>query len=111
MLGSAVAPGEPAADAELWGWRGAFLGAAVLGFAVAALLLMLRRRPEPETPAPARQGADTAAPAGGCCCRRAILLNLVFFVLLAMISGGITTIPWSRSARSTARRWRPPTRR
>ena len=54
MLGSAVAPGSLLMMQSLWGWRGAFIGAGVLGFAVAALLLAMgddaetsrmRRRP------------------------------------------------------------------
>ncbi len=42
MLGSAVAPATLLAMQSLWGWRGAFIGAGLLGFAVAALLLALR---------------------------------------------------------------------
>src|SRR5262249_1806560 len=41
ILGSAVAPASLLFLAERFGWRGAFLGAAVLGFAAAALLVVM----------------------------------------------------------------------
>ena len=89
MLGSAVAPATLLMMQSLWGWRGAFIGAGVLGLAVAALLAVMRedgaavdvaasngRAPE----GPERWRVLLSAP---------ILLNLLFFVLLAMIAGGI----------------------
>src|SRR6202158_1305028 len=39
MLGSAVAPASLLLMQNYWGWRGAFIGAGILGFAVAAILL------------------------------------------------------------------------
>ena len=89
MLGSAVAPATLLAMQSLWGWRGAFIGAGLLGFAVAGLLLALRDGADTGTVAPplATDGETTVgwrillAPQ--------ILLNLIFFVLLAMMSGGM----------------------
>ena len=88
MLGSAVAPASLLLMQSLWGWRGAFVGAGILGFAVAALLLALRDRAE-VTPPPAPREVDAATAAGWrILLSPPILLNLVFFVLLALISGG-----------------------
>ena len=88
MLGSAVAPPSLLMMQSLWGWRGAFVGAGVIGFAVAALLMAMRDHAEFKPSAAARD-KDTAAPVGWrILLAPAILLNLVFFVLLALISGG-----------------------
>ena len=88
MLGSAVAPPSLLVMQSLWGWRGAFVGAGVIGFAVAALLMAMRDHAEFKPSAAARD-KDTAAPLGWrILLAPAILLNLVFFVLLALISGG-----------------------
>jgi FSR family fosmidomycin resistance protein-like MFS transporter len=88
MLGSAVAPASLLIMQSLWGWRGAFIGAGVLGFAVAALLLALRqdagtsaRSPRSETAKSAQGWRLLMTPA--------ILLNLGFFILLALMSGGV----------------------
>ena len=88
MLGSAVAPASLLMMQSLWGWRGAFIGAGLLGFAVAAMLLAVRDNAETKTAAPPR-AADAATTVGWrLLLSPAILLNLVFFVLLAMMSGG-----------------------
>ena len=87
MLGSAVAPGSLLLMQSLWGWRGAFIGAAALGFAVAALLLVIGEDPEkPATAAPA-QAAESVG--WQLLLSPPILLNLGFFVLLALMSGGM----------------------
>jgi MFS transporter, FSR family, fosmidomycin resistance protein len=88
MLGSAVAPASLLMMQSLWGWRGAFVASGVLGVVVAAFILTVRENAvEPHPAAAARAGADngnwrllTSAP---------ILLNLLFFMLLAMMSGAI----------------------
>ena len=86
MLGSAVAPPSLLLMQSLWGWRGAFVGAGVFGFVVAALLMAVRDNGDVKPIAPAR---DKDAPVGWrLLLAPAILLNLVFFVLLALISGG-----------------------
>ena len=89
MLGSAVAPASLLMMQSLWGWRGAFVGAGVLGFGVAALLLAMRDSAA-VTAAPAPRAADATAAVGWrLLLSPAILLNLLFFVLLAMMSGGM----------------------
>lgn len=89
MLGSAVAPASLLIMESLWGWRGAFIGAGVLGLATAAVLVTMRdstgRAGSDRTP----RSTDTAATSWRLLLSAPILLNLVFFVLLAMISGGL----------------------
>ena len=90
MLGSAVAPPTLLAMQSVWGWRGAFIGAGFIGFAVAAVLLAVRDNGAAAHAQPARAGAQAPAAAGWrLLLSPPILLNLVFFVLLAMMSGGI----------------------
>ncbi len=92
MLGSAVAPPTLLLMQSVWGWRGAFIGAGIIGFVVAAAVLMVR---EPVAgaapPAPAkRTAADDGEPAGwALLLSPPILLNLVFFILLAFMNSGI----------------------
>jgi FSR family fosmidomycin resistance protein-like MFS transporter len=89
MLGSAVAPASLLMMQSLWGWRGAFIGTGVLGFAVAAVLLPARDNGETKAPAPVPRDADATSAVGWrLLFSPPILLNLVFFVLLAMMSGG-----------------------
>ena len=93
MLGSAVAPASLLFLAERFGWRGAFFGAAVLGFAVAALLVamggVLTDRDEPAAPAKTRDD-DTAGGSGWrLLLAPPILFNFVFFIMLSLASGGV----------------------
>jgi MFS transporter, FSR family, fosmidomycin resistance protein len=87
MLGSAVAPGSLLLMQTIWGWRGAFIGAGALGLAAAALLLVMSDEPEkPAAPVPAQKAEAVGwrlllAPP--------ILLNLGFFLLLAIMNGGM----------------------
>jgi len=90
MLGSAVAPASLLMMQSVWGWRGAFVGAGILGFAVAAILLAVRENAAVVVPAaPPRADADKSAVGWRLLLSAPILLNLVFFMLLAIISGGI----------------------
>lgn len=90
MLGSAVAPVTLLMMQSLWGWRGAFIGAGALGFAVAAILLAIRDQSPTSAPtAPKAEAVKTTAASWQLLLSAPILLNLVFFVLLAMISSGI----------------------
>jgi len=90
MMGSAVAPVTLLTMQSLWGWRGAFIGAGLLGFAIAALLLAVRAQPPAaSTAAPARPGGVAPATGWRLLLSTPILLNLVFFMLLSMMSGGI----------------------
>lgn len=85
MLGSAVAPGSLLLMQNIWGWRGAFVGAGTLGFAVAALLLVMSDdRDKPAAPAPKAEIVGWRL-----LLSPPILLNLGFFVLLAIMSGGM----------------------
>jgi MFS transporter, FSR family, fosmidomycin resistance protein len=94
MLGNAAAPPSLLFLQSMVGWRGAFMGAAVLGL-VAALVMAVAGEPPETGSAPAKPKARDAksadgAPAGW---RRllspAILLNLGFFIMLAMSSGAL----------------------
>jgi len=88
MLGSAVAPASLLMMQSLWGWRGAVIGAGMLGFAVAAVLLAVRDNAEIRSVPTPRDDDATGAVGWRLLLSPAILLNLVFFVLLAMMSGG-----------------------
>jgi FSR family fosmidomycin resistance protein-like MFS transporter len=90
MLGSSLAPVSLLAMQSVWGWRGAFIGAGVLGFVAATILLAVREQAAtPAATPPAR--ADEDKPVGGLklLLSAPILLNLFFFALLAVVSGGI----------------------
>src|SRR5580693_878175 len=99
ILGSAVAPATLLAMQSHYGWRGAHVGAAILGFAVVALLLA--QRPGPEDRSAARRRADTSSGVGNESSQTRdhgwrfllsppIMLNLCFFVLLSL-AGGLQT--------------------
>jgi len=88
MLGSAVAPVTLLMMQSVWGWRGAFVGAAMLGLLVAVLLLAVRENAEKKVAPPKRPEGDAAASGWRVLLSAPILLNLMFFVLLAMMSGG-----------------------
>ena len=88
MLGAACAPVSLLLMQGVWGWRGAFIGAALLGLAVAALLLI--QREEPPVVHPAKPAAASPGPTGWKLLLSApILMNLMFFVLLALASAGL----------------------
>lgn len=92
FLGGAVAPGCMLLGAALWGWQGAFLLAAALGYAVALLLLMGGSvLPKQSDAAPV---LDKAAPepvgqGWSLLFSGPILRNLFFFTLLALSGGGL----------------------
>jgi FSR family fosmidomycin resistance protein-like MFS transporter len=87
MLGWAVAPGSLLLMQAYWGWRGAFLGAAVLGLAAAGLLLV---RPEPPAAIALRKPDGAEAPsAWRLLLSGPVVLNLAFFLLLALVNGGL----------------------
>jgi MFS family permease len=89
MLGSAVAPASLLMMQSSWGWRGAFVGAAVFGFAVALLLLLVRDGTTPTANAGTRPPSDSSDTGWRLLLSAPILLNLAFFILLAMMSGGL----------------------
>jgi MFS transporter, FSR family, fosmidomycin resistance protein len=88
MLGSAVAPATLLLMHSLWGWRGAFIGAGMLGFAVAAALALIREQ-EPASGGAERANSEEKGAAWRLLLSAPIVLNLFFFVLLAMMSGGM----------------------
>jgi len=99
ILGSAVAPATLLAMQSRFGWRGAFVGAAVLGFAVLALLIAQppvsadrladQRRPAP--PADGRADASDRKDHGWqLLLSPPIVLNLCFFILISVM-GGLNT--------------------
>jgi FSR family fosmidomycin resistance protein-like MFS transporter len=90
MLGSAVAPASLLMMQNVWGWRGAFIGAGILGFSVAAILLAIRdNSPVAIDPTPPRASADKSAAGWRLLLSAPILLNLFFFTLMALMSGGL----------------------
>ena len=89
MLGSAVAPASLLVMQSSWGWRGAFIGAGVLGFAVALLLLLVRDGTTTTANAGTRPASDSSGAGWRLLLSGPILLNLAFFILLAMMSSGL----------------------
>jgi len=98
ILGAAVAPATLLAMQSRFGWRGAYIGAAILGFAVLALLLA-QRPTAADRLAEKRYTAPPTADAGALPSHDGgwrlllsppILLNLCFFVLLSVM-GGLNT--------------------
>jgi MFS family permease len=89
MLGSAVAPASLLIMQSQWGWRGAFIGAGALGIAVAAILLAMRDSSTVRASSASTRKADNTTVGWRLLLSAPIVLNLVFFVLLAIISGGL----------------------
>jgi MFS transporter, FSR family, fosmidomycin resistance protein len=93
MLGTAVAPASLLLLQSVVGWRGALIAAAILGFAVAALLAVYGDRLFDRVQA--GKEARFAHPGDGDTGWRLlfstpILQNLLFFALLAITSGGVS---------------------
>ena len=91
MLGSAVAPPTLLVLQAAVGWRGAFLVAALLG-AIAALIMVFKRdalgrQISPARSRPPQSGRDGAG--WRVLLSAPLLMNLVFYILLAVSSGGI----------------------
>ena len=93
MLGTALAPASLLLLQSLVGWRGALVAAALLGFAVAALLTFngdrLFDRVRPGTDARAAHAGDGDT-GWRLLFSTPIVQNLLFFVLLAITSGGVS---------------------
>jgi MFS family permease len=89
MMGSTAAPASLLMMQSMWGWRGAFIGAGLLGLAVALVLMLMREgTPLPEAAKP-KDNTDKSAGSWSLLLSGPILMNLFFFVLLAIISGGM----------------------
>ena len=93
MAGSAIAPVTLLFMQTLVGWRGAFLCAAILGVIAALILAMLDEGPAHHKVHASKPHANetTSAPADGwrLLLSPPILLNLVFFIVLSMVGGGL----------------------
>src|SRR5262245_57974960 len=90
MLGSAVAPASLLVMQAQWGWRGAFIGAGILGVVIAAVILATLDGTAIRSKVASTRAGSVDAPTGWRLLFSApILLNLVFFALLAIISGGL----------------------
>jgi MFS family permease len=89
MLGSAVAPASLLMMQNSWGWRGAFIGAGVLGFAVALFLLLVRDGSNAAAKRSVRTTSNSPDAGWRLLLSAPILLNLAFFILLAMVSSGL----------------------
>jgi MFS family permease len=93
MLGSAVGPATLLVMASHYGWRGAHVGAAILGVAVIALLLAL---PLPQNRSAANRRTETKTGSSSddhgwrFLLSPPIMLNLCFFILLSL-AGGLQT--------------------
>ena len=94
IVGSAIAPATLLTMQAYFGWRGAYVGAAVLGFIVLALLIA---QPEPvcDIPHAGRAAKGTAAQNASAGWRLlitpAILINLAFFILTSIVGSGLNT--------------------
>ena len=98
ILGSAVAPTTMLVMQSHFGWRGAYIGAAILGFAVLAVLVAQRPTAadrlaeKPRLAAPAGGSGASPSDDGGwrLLVSPPIILSLCFFVLISVM-GGLNT--------------------
>ncbi len=89
LLGSAAAPGSVLFMHGLFGWRGAFVGAAILGV-LAALVLLAFPHDEPAQTAPKPRDTKSATAANWRLLLSApILMSFLFFTLLAFSNFGL----------------------
>lgn len=88
MLGSAVTPGAILFLHSLFGWRGAFLGAAAFGVVV-GIVLLLQRDGEPVRPPAKAREAGGADASWRLLLSTPILINFTFFMLLAFSGFGL----------------------
>ena len=92
MLGGAIAPVSLLYMQSLFGWRGAYIGAAIFGLVV---LLVLIAQPEPAAAHGGKSGATGRTDGTDLGWRflmsPPILLNLAFFVLIALMGGELNT--------------------
>jgi FSR family fosmidomycin resistance protein-like MFS transporter len=93
MVGSGIAPATLLFMQSYFGWRGAYVGASILGFIV-LLVLISQAEPKAEVQhggkAPARPRAS-AASTWRVLMTPPILLNLGYFILTSIMGGGLNT--------------------
>jgi MFS transporter, FSR family, fosmidomycin resistance protein len=93
MVGSGIAPASMLFMQSYFGWRGAYVGAAIFGLVV---LLVLISQPEPKAEIP-HAGKPSATPRNNAgsswhvLLTPPILLNLGYFVLTSIMGGGLNT--------------------
>jgi MFS family permease len=85
MLGGAVAPAAMLAMHGLFGWRGAFIGAAALGLVAVTVLLLLR---DGESEQPAKSRTADATVDWRLLMSTPMVMNFLFFTLLAFTTFG-----------------------
>jgi MFS family permease len=93
IAGSAAAPPTLLLLERYFGWRGAFAGAAILGFIIAAAMLTLREPPSTHHRAAeaSPETGDTAAESGWrLLLSLPIMQNFFVFMLLTVINGGMS---------------------
>jgi len=93
MVGSAIAPVTLLYMQSQFGWRGAYIGAAIFGLIV---LIVLVAQPEPaaetkHAKAAAKQQTDLADTGWRLLLSPPILLNLAFFVMISLMGSGLNT--------------------
>ena len=95
MVGSAIAPVTLLYMQSQFGWRGAYIGAAIFGFVVlAALIAQSEPAADPAHAAKlaARARKNNVVDTGWrLLLKPAILLNLCYFILTSIMSGGLNT--------------------
>ena len=88
MVGTAATPATMLFLATVWGWRGAMIGAAALGYAVALVLLVQRRAFTARAASRPRRNAEKVG--WNLLLSPPILRNVLFFALLAAAGSGIS---------------------
>jgi len=89
LAGGAAAPASLLLMHSQFGWRGAFMGAAIFGAIIAAVLLMQRDEAPARPAAKPRAGAAPADTSWRLLLSAPILINFVFFMLLSLTNFGI----------------------
>ena len=92
MIGGAIAPATLLFMERMVGWRGAFLGASLLGIGAALVMASLGELPAKRAAHHAKARDATAAGASDgwrLLMSPPILLNLAFFIVLSMVGGGL----------------------
>ena len=94
MVGSAVAPVTLLYMQSQFGWRGAYIGAAIFGLIV-LIVLVAQPEPAPETARTAKTRAkvptDPIDTGWRLLLSPPILLNLGFFIMISLMGGGLNT--------------------
>jgi MFS family permease len=94
MVGSAIAPVTLLYMQSIFGWRGAYIGAASFGLLV-LLVLIAQREPSTEMPHAAKSAPKSRTELVDTGWRLLlsppILLNLAFFMLTSIMNGGLNT--------------------